>query len=49
MLLDEDNALIGTFDEEEDESPLYINYISDSYDRNDDNDANKSCIFGINV
>ena len=35
LLLDEDNALIGTSDEEEDESPLYTRlYSSDSYERN---------------
>ena len=35
LLLDEDNALIGTSDEEEDASPLYDRlYSSDSYERN---------------
>ena len=35
LLLDEDNALIGTSDEEEDESPLYTRlYSSRSYGRN---------------
>ena len=35
LLLDEDNALIGTSDEEEDESLLYTRlYSSDSYGRN---------------
>ena len=35
LVLDEDNALIGTSDDEEDESPLYTRlYSSDSYGRN---------------
>ena len=35
LVLDEDNALIGTFVDEEDESPLYTRlYSSDSYERN---------------
>ena len=29
MVLDEDNALIGTSEDEEDQSPLYISYNSD--------------------
>ena len=35
LLLDEENALIGTSDEEEDELPMYSRlYSSDSYGRN---------------
>ena len=29
MVLDEDNALIATFEDKEDQSPLYISYSSD--------------------
>ena len=42
LVLDEDNALIGTFENEEEESQLYIHYNSDSHERNDHNDANNS-------
>ena len=38
----EDNDLIGTFENEEEESQLYISYSSDSHERNDDSDANNS-------
>ena len=30
MVLDEDNALIGTSEDEEDQSPLYISYSSET-------------------
>ena len=38
----EDNDLIGTFENEEEESQSYISYSSDSQERNDHNDANNS-------
>ena len=42
MILDVDNALISTFEDDEEESPLYINYSSDSHERSDDHDVNNS-------
>ena len=45
MVLDEDHALIGTFGNEEEESQLYINYNSDSYERNNHNGANNSLMY----
>ena len=42
LVLDNDNALIGTFENEEEESQLYISYSSDSHERSDHSDANKS-------
>ena len=40
--LGNDNALIGTFENDEEESQLYISYSSDSHERSDHSDANKS-------
>ena len=45
MVLDEDQALIGTFGNEEEEYQLYISYNSDSYERNDHNGANNSLLY----
>ena len=42
LVLDEDNALIGTFENEEEESELYISYNCDSHERSDHSDANNS-------
>ena len=42
LILDVDNALISTFEDDEEESPLYINYSSDSHERSDDHDVNNS-------
>ena len=42
LVFDEENALIGTFEYEEEESQLYISYSSDSHKRSDHNDANNS-------
>ena len=44
FILDEDNALIGTSENNE-ESQLYISYNSDSHERSDHNDANKIFCF----
>ena len=35
MVLDEDNVLIGTSEDEEDQSPLYISYSNDAHERSD--------------
>ena len=40
--LGNDNALIGTFENDEEESQLYISYNSDSHERSDDGDPNNS-------
>ena len=45
MVLDEDHALIGTFENEEEESDLYISYNSDSYERNDHSGGNNSLMY----
>ena len=42
MVLDEDNALIGAFENEEEKSQLYISYSSDYHERSDHNEANNS-------
>ena len=41
----EDNDLIGTLENEEEESPLYIIYSSDCYEKNDDSHANNSQMY----
>ena len=42
LVLDEDIALIGTFENDEEESQLYISYNNDSHKRNDHNSASNS-------
>ena len=42
LVLDEDNALIGAFESDEEELQLYISYISYSHERSDYNDAKNS-------
>ena len=41
----EDNDLIGTLEDEEEESQLYIIYSSDSHEKNDDSHANNSQMY----
>ena len=41
----EDNDLIGTLEDEEEESQLYIIYSSDSHEKDDDSYANNSWMY----
>ena len=43
--LGNDNALIGTFENDEEESQLYISYSSDSHESSDQSTANNSYMY----